>query len=85
MTPHCLLLTSAEDVGGPILVPIASIDFLVPLGKTSRVFLKTGQYLDVAEQFGDIVAVMGGLVMTPPAPVSDEKTTALPTVVTRPW
>lgn len=86
MTPFLLLLTSATDVGGPLLVPIPSIDFVVPLGKTTRVFLRSNQFLDVTEQFGDIVSVLGGLVMTPPAPVSDrQETTALPTVTARPW
>jgi len=65
VTPHLLLLTSAEEIGGPLLVPIASIDYAVPLGKTVRIFLHTGVFLDVTEQWDSIIAVMGGLVMKP--------------------
>jgi hypothetical protein len=65
MTPFVLLLTSAEEIGGPILVPIVSIDFVVPLNQVTRVFLHTGQFLDVQEEFESIVRVMGGLVMKP--------------------
>jgi hypothetical protein len=70
MTPYVLLLTSAEEVGGPVLVPIISIDFAVPLNEVTRIFLGTGQYLDVTEKFDDIVSMMGGLVMKPRRPVT---------------
>jgi hypothetical protein len=65
MTPFVLLLTSAEEVGGPILIPIPSIDFAVPLGEVTRIFLHSSQFIDVTENFDSIVRVMGGLVMRP--------------------
>lgn len=66
MTPHLLLLTSAEEIGGPLLVPIANIAYAAPLGKTTRVFLKDrAEFLDVTDSWESIVAVMGGLVMKP--------------------
>lgn len=70
MTPFVLLLTSAQEVGGPLLVPVLSIDFMVPLNEATRVFLSSGQYLDVTERFDDIVSMLGGLVMKPRAPVT---------------
>jgi|GEM_PF-4898263 len=65
MTPHILLLTSAEEVGGPILVPLSSIDYAAPLGQTVRIFLHTGIYLDVTDGWDAIIRVLGGLVMQP--------------------
>lgn len=66
MTPHILLLTSAEEVGGPLLVPIASISFAVPLGEITRIFMKDrAEYMDVTETFESIVMCLGGLVMKP--------------------
>jgi hypothetical protein len=70
VTPHLLLLTSAQEVGGPMLIPIHAIDYLVPLGQTSRVFLTSGQYLDVVEDFRTIVYTLGGLVMKPIIPTA---------------
>jgi len=70
MTPFILLLTSAEDVGGPLMVPIPSIDFMVPLNEITRIFLTSGQYLDVTERFDDITSTLGGLVMKPRQPVT---------------
>lgn len=67
MTPHILLLTSAQEVGGQLMLPIASIAFMVPLGKTTRIFLNgRDEYLDVTEEFRTIQHALGGLVMTPP-------------------
>lgn len=69
MTPHILLLTSAvEGVGGPLLVPIGNIAYVVPMEQPvrTRIFLKDrDEYLDVQEEFTDIVKVLGGLVMAP--------------------
>ena len=65
MTPYVLLLTSAEDVGGPLMVPIPSVDFMVPVGENVRIFLTSGQFLDVTESWDAIIRVMGGLVMQP--------------------
>lgn len=66
MTPHILLLTSAHEVGGPILVPIASISFAVPLGEITRIFMKDrDEYLDVTEPWDSIIIALGGLVMRP--------------------
>lgn len=70
MTPYVLLLTSAEEVGGPMLVPVSSIDFIVPLSEVTRIFLTSGQYLDVTQRFDDITSTLGGLVMKPRAPVT---------------
>ena len=65
MTPHVLLLTSAQEIGGPVLIPIHAIHFVAPLGTTTRIFLNTDEYLDVVETFDSIVSIMGGLVMRP--------------------
>ena len=66
MTPHMLLLTSAEEIGGPLLVPIANIAYAVPLGEVTRIFMKDrSEFLDVVERFDAIVQVLGGLVMKP--------------------
>jgi len=65
MTPHCLLLTSAQEIGGPLLIPIHAIHFAVPLGQVTRIFLNTDEYLDVTEDFQSIFSIMGGLVMRP--------------------
>jgi hypothetical protein len=66
MTPHLLLLTSAEEVGGPILIPIANIAYAAPLGETVRIFLRDrDQFIDVTERWDSIVQIMGGLVMKP--------------------
>ena len=73
MTPHILLLTSAEEVGGPILIPIGNIAYAVPLDHTTRIFLQDRDvFLDVTEDFRTIVHTLGGLVMQPfrPWPVS---------------
>ena len=65
MPPHLLLLTSAQEIGGPLLVPIASIMFAVPMSTYSRIFLANGEYLDVTESFEAIIEALGGLVMRP--------------------
>ena len=66
MTPFLLLLTSAEEVGGPILVPISNIAYAAPLGETVRIFLKDRDaFVDVTETWDSIIAIMGGLVMKP--------------------
>jgi hypothetical protein len=66
VTPHLLLLTSAEEIGGPILIPISNIAYLAPLGQTTRIFLKDrAEFIDVTERFDTIIACMGGLVMKP--------------------
>jgi hypothetical protein len=66
MTPHMLLLTSAAEIGGPILVPIGNIAYAAPLDQTTRIFLQDrDEYLDVTESFDSIIQVLGGLVMRP--------------------
>lgn len=66
MTPHILLLTSAEEIGGSLLVPIANIAYAVPMGLTTRIFLKDrAEFLDVTDSFDSIVQILGGLVMKP--------------------
>lgn len=71
MTPHILLLTSAAEVGGPLILPIASIAFMVPLDRVTRIFLNgKDEYIDVTEHFDDIISTMGGLVMKPRSPVT---------------
>jgi hypothetical protein len=66
MTPHLLLLTSAEEVGGPLLVPVGNIAYAAPVGPVTRIFLRDrDQFLDVTERWDSIIAVMGGLVMKP--------------------
>jgi len=66
VTPHMLLLTSAEEVGGPILIPISNIAYLAPMDVYVRIFLKDrDQFIDVTESFDSIVTVLGGLVMKP--------------------
>jgi hypothetical protein len=66
MTPHILLLTSAEEVGGLLMVPIGNIAYMAPLGTVTRIFLKDrAEYLDVTDSFESIVLILGGLVMKP--------------------
>jgi hypothetical protein len=66
MTPHMLLLTSAEEIGGPLLVPIGNIAYAAPLGQTTRVFLRDRpEYLDVTDDFQSIIEILGGIVMKP--------------------
>ena len=67
MTPHVLLLTSAEEVGGPLMVPMSNIDFMVPVGQNTRIFLQSGQFLDVTDAWDAIIRVLGGLVLQPNA------------------
>lgn len=70
MTPHVLLLTSAEEIGGPILVPVGNIAYAVPLGQVTRIFLRDRpEFIDVTEEFRTIVHSMGGLVMKPLVPM----------------
>lgn len=71
MTPHILLLTSAEVVGGPLMVPISNIAYMAPLGVTTRIFLRDREeYLDVTEDFRTIVHTLGGLAMHPVRPLT---------------
>ncbi len=66
MTPHILLLTSAQEVGGPLLVPISNVAYMAPMSTTTRIFLRDrAEYIDVVETFDQIVNILGGLVMKP--------------------
>jgi len=67
------------------MIPIHSIDYMVPLGKTTRVFLRTGHghgYIDVTNEWESIAQALGGLLMKPFAPVSTMPPLS-PDVVTR--
>ena len=66
VTPFLLLLTSAEEVGGPVLIPVNNIAYAGPVGETVRIFLKDRDaFIDVTERWDSIIAILGGLVMKP--------------------
>ena len=49
-----------------MMLPIASIAFMVPLDTVTRIFLNgRDEFLDVTQTFDSIVSAMGGLVMKP--------------------